>query len=125
MHIILAMHGIMEIEAWMRQLRKGAAEFAVLALLEAKPLYGTLVLSRLSSYEGLGISESSIYPLLNRLERSGRLVSDWRMDPGASHPRKYYSLSETGAKALMGMRPIWSNFRNAIDDITTLPERAA
>ena len=61
------------IDAWKSQLRKGAAELAVLALLEQREAYGLEILQALTRGDQLGVSEGSIYPLLKRLEAKGVL----------------------------------------------------
>lgn len=101
----------MDIESWKAQLRKGAAELAVMAVLEAHERYGLEILEEVRGEEGLAISEGTIYPLLNRLQKDGKLRARWVEDPGASHPRKYYALTEEGRVFLQQMRDAWEDFR--------------
>ena len=97
----------MDVESWKSQLRKGAAELAVLSVLEEGEQYGLQILQSIRHGGGLEISEGTIYPLLNRLQRDGRVASRWVEDPGASHPRKYYHLTDGGTALLIEMRRIW------------------
>lgn len=106
----------MDLMSWQTQLRKGAAELVVLGLLARGELYGLQVLEAAAGAGGV-ISEGSIYPLLNRLEREGKLVARWGFDEGAGNPRKYYRLSDEGARLLAEMRAVWAGFSTAITTI--------
>jgi hypothetical protein len=78
----------MDLNAWKAQLRKGAAELAALAILERKESYGLELLERIQGTGGLALSDGSIYPLLNRLQKDGKIRGRWVEDPDATHPRK-------------------------------------
>ena len=105
----------MDIDQWKTQLRKGAMELACLAVLRERERYGLDILETLGSVRGLEISEGSIYPLLNRLQRDGKLEATWQEDVDATHPRKYYRLTSTGAGALEAMDGEWRRFSQAMD----------
>ena len=98
-----------EIERWKSQLLKGTAELAVLAVLRDGPRYGLEILDAVRS-SGLELAEGTIYPLLNRLQKEGKLASCWVQDEGASHPRKYYRLTPAGASLLEAMRAAWLEY---------------
>jgi PadR family transcriptional regulator PadR len=106
----------MDLIGWQTQLRKGAAELVVLGLLSRGERYGLQVLEETGGAGGV-LSEGSIYPLLNRLEREGKLVARWGFDEGAGNPRKYYRLSDEGARLLVQMRRAWAEFSIAITTI--------
>jgi PadR family transcriptional regulator PadR len=107
-------NGTADLDAWRSQLAKGATELAVLAVLDRRERYGLEILEVLAGGEGLGISEGSIYPLLNRLQREGKLRSRWTEEEGSSHPRKYYGLSEEGSRLLEAMKEEWHRFSTRI-----------
>lgn len=107
----------MEITTWQAQLRKGAAEMAVLAVLAGGEAYGLAILQRIGRTAGLQIREGSIYPLLARLEKSGKITSRWVEDSDANHPRKYYALTDDGHQTLASMRSYWLSFRDALDGL--------
>ncbi|MHB8077717.1 MAG: PadR family transcriptional regulator [Candidatus Krumholzibacteriia bacterium] len=107
----------MEVERWKSQLWKGAAELAILALLERRESYGLQLLEAVRGREGLGLSEGTIYPLLNRLQKEGKISALWVEDPGASHPRKYYRLTVDGSALLQGMKAEWGAFRRSLTDL--------
>lgn len=104
----------MNISTWKSQLRKGAAELVVLAVLKQRERYGLQILERVAALDGLEISEGTIYPLLNRLQRDGKIESTWIDESGASHPRKYYRLTQDGERFLGEMRSEWDSFSTSI-----------
>lgn len=109
----------MSIEKWKLQLRKGILEFATLLVIENKELYGLEIFELLSNFQGLTIAEGTIYPLLNRLVREGKLETKWVEKGPRNHPRKYYQLTSDGHKILQEMRVVWKEFQK---DIKTLNE---
>jgi PadR family transcriptional regulator, regulatory protein PadR len=107
----------MELNAWKAQLRKGAAELAVLASLERSESYGLELLERIHAARGLELSEGSIYPLLNRLQKEGKIRGRWVEDPDAAHPRKYYGLTAEGRELLAEMVSEWAQFEAGMRQI--------
>ena len=106
----------MDTANWQAQLRKGAAELVILAMLGKGERYGVEILEQTSLAGGV-VSEGSLYPLLNRLERDGKLKARWSIDEGVSHPRKYYRLTPDGERLLGEMRGVWTEFRKIISSI--------
>jgi PadR family transcriptional regulator PadR len=107
----------MSIEKWKSQLRKGTTEFAVLLVLEHRELYGLEILSVITNYRGLAIAEGTIYPLLHRLQREGKVEARWAEGGPTSHMRKYYSLTHQGRQILGQMRTVWSEFQHDINSL--------
>lgn len=107
----------MDVDSWKSQLRKGAAELAILALLDGKSVSGIGLLDALDQRPEIGLSEGSIYPLLNRLEREGRIAGRWQTPPGGGRGQKLYALTGDGRAALKSMRRAWAGFR---DDLTAI-----
>lgn len=99
----------MDIESWQAQLRKGAAELVVLSLLRQSELYGLEILEAAGGAGGV-LSEGSLYPLLARLERDGKVQAHWVLADGAKVPRKYYRLSPAGEALLAEMQRLWLEF---------------
>lgn len=109
---------IMDVEAWQSQLRKGAAELVVLAALARQRAYGLELLARINAHGAL-VTEGGLYPLLARLEKAGRIAAEWELPEAGGHPRKYYRLTDDGARLLAAMRTRWAAFRTIM---TTLVE---
>lgn len=99
----------MDIGSWQTQLRKGAAELVVLSLLQRRECYGLDILEHAGGSGGV-LSDGTLYPLLTRLEREGKIVARWAMAEDARAPRKYYRLSEEGEAMIREMKRVWNEF---------------
>lgn len=96
------------------QLRRGALEYCVLALLRRRPHYGFDIVRELSEADGLLTSEGTIYPLLSRLRKDGLVTTSWQ-ESDAGPPRRYYALTQDGRTALDRFVEDWRRFRDAVD----------
>jgi PadR family transcriptional regulator, regulatory protein PadR len=103
------------------QLRRGVLEYCVLALLRDESLYGFDLVRRLSEVEGMVTSEGTIYPLLTRLRKEGWVSTTWQ-ESEAGPPRRYYSLTPDGEKALLFFTDEWTVFRSSVDRLL-MPEQ--
>jgi PadR family transcriptional regulator PadR len=99
----------MDIGSWQTQLRKGAAELVVLSLLLSGERYGLDILEHAGGSGGV-LSDGTLYPLLTRLEREGKLEARWAMAEDAKVPRKYYRLSRDGRALTVEMQRLWFEF---------------
>lgn len=86
------------------ELRRGVLSIAVLSQLSREE-YGYSLLKALSD-QGMEIEQSTLYPLLRRLEAQGLLQSDWRIVDEA-RPRRYYVISAQGRTVLQQLRREW------------------
>ena len=96
------------------QLKKGALELCVLALLSQHDSYAYEIASRLSDQIGMG--EGTIYPLMRRLQND-RLVETYLVESPSGPSRKYYRLTEAGKASLTSQRSAWSAFSSAVETI--------
>jgi len=87
------------------ELRRGVLSIAVLSQL-SREQYGYSLLKGLSD-QGMEIDQSTLYPLLRRLESQGLLQSDWRIMDEA-RPRRYYVISAQGKAVLTKLKREWS-----------------
>jgi len=87
------------------ELRRGILSIAVLSQLSTEQ-YGYSLLKALSD-QGMPIDQSTLYPLLRRLETQGLLQSDWRIVDEA-RPRRYYRISAQGKTVLAQLKREWS-----------------
>ena len=83
------------------ELRRGCLILAVLAHLKTEQSGYTL--RKALADLGLAIDESTLYPLLRRLESQGLLVSEWREHDKRN--KRFYRLSPDGAETLQRWRP--------------------
>lgn len=78
------------------QLKKGLLELCVLVSLKKEESYGYKIISDISPY--VEISESTLYPILKRLESTGCLTTRSKEHNGRL--RKYYMITEAGKRKI-------------------------
>jgi PadR family transcriptional regulator len=98
---------------WQSQLRKGVLEYVLLLLLEREELYGYALIKQLKLSAGLEISEGTVYPILNRLQKEGRVNARW-IERDSGVPRKYYQLTDVGRSSLQEMESEWDELTGRI-----------
>lgn len=98
------------------QLRRGVLEYCVLALLRDGERYGFEIVRTLSDVDGMVTSEGTLYPLLSRLRREDLVTTTWR-ESESGPPRRYYSLTDAGKKAVLEFTDDWTRFREAVDSL--------
>lgn len=96
------------------QLRKGALELCVLAVLSKGESYGYEISSTLVAAVGMG--EGTIYPLMRRLQNDG-LVATRIVESNNGPPRKYYRLTPIGQTLFKAHRRDWNTFTVAVDKL--------
>ena len=77
----------MNIDEWRSQIKRGTLEFCVLLLISRAPRYGYEIISRLESRPIVAAKESTVYPLLRRLQKDGCLTSFWQETAEGLPPR--------------------------------------
>lgn len=100
------------------ELRRGCLVVAVLAQLREEH-YGYTLRKALAD-KGLAIEESTLYPLLRRLETQGLLTSEWREEDKRN--KRFYRLSPTGEATLTMLLAEWRSLNGSLDNILG-PER--
>src|SRR5450755_2440913 len=85
------------------ELRRGCLSLAVLSQLRTER-YGYTLRKALAD-QGLEIDESTLYPLLRRLESQGLLTSVWREEEKRN--KRFYRLSREGARILDQLLTEW------------------
>lgn len=96
-----------EFDRWSKEVKRGAASLAILAVLEEQEAYGYEIVRQLSERVSfLQLEQGTVYPLLRRLEKRGLLASEWNYDD-PSKPKKYYELTSAGQSALEMMMETW------------------
>jgi len=98
------------------QMRRGAIEYCVLALLLSEDRYGFEITRELSNADGLVTSEGTVYPLLTRLRNDGLVDTYWQ-ESTEGPPRRYYRITTNGKRALSSFIDQWGRFRDSVDDI--------
>lgn len=96
------------------QLKKGALELCVLALLSKHDSYAYEIAARLA--DAIGMGEGTIYPLMRRLQSDG-LVETYLVESTTGPPRKYYRLSDAGKQNFTSQQAAWKSFSGAVENI--------
>ena len=95
------------------ELRRGSLIIAVLAQLRDEH-YGYALRKALAE-RGMEIEESTLYPLLRRLETQGLLVSEWREEDKRN--KRFYRISKDGAHILKQLLEEWQNMNSSLNRI--------
>lgn len=82
----------MDIDNLEKEMNRGFLQLVILILLE-RPMYGYMMMKTMQE-KGATIDESTLYPLMRRLEMQGLLVSRW--DTTENKARKYYNITDEG-----------------------------
>ena len=96
------------------QLKKGALDLCVLALLSRGDSYAYEIASRLA--EAIGMGEGTIYPLMRRMQNDG-LVDTRLVESNSGPPRKYYRLTSSGRAAFVAQKREWRAFTDAVNQL--------
>ena len=80
------------------KLMKGLLDLIVLQFLNTQPMHGYQIITRIRKSFGVYFGPSTVYPLLNTLEKKGFVNSSWNMN--SDRPRKIYSLTTNGQNML-------------------------
>jgi PadR family transcriptional regulator PadR len=95
------------------ELRRGCLTLAVLAQLRQEH-YG-YTLRKALALRGLEIYESTLYPLLRRLETQGLLASEWREEDKRN--KRFYRLSPEGEEIFVQLLEEWRAINAAVNSI--------
>jgi PadR family transcriptional regulator PadR len=95
------------------ELRRGCLVLAVLAQLRREH-YGYTLRKALAD-GGLEIEESTLYPLLRRLETQGLLSSEWREEDKRN--KRFYVISREGKQVLKQLLEEWRAMDASLENI--------
>ena len=88
------------------QQKKGLLEICVLSAIEREESYGYKIISDLASY--VAVSESTLYPILRRLEGGGAIKS--RSVEHNGRLRRYFVITKIGKEKLKEFVDMMSEF---------------
>lgn len=101
------------LDSYMTELRRGTLTLAVLSQLRT-PQYGYSLVQLLEK-ASVTIDQSTLYPLLRRLEKQELVTSSW--DTSESRPRKYYVLSEYGLEVYEQLKTEWKKMTHELKSL--------
>lgn len=96
------------------KLVRGLLDLVVLGLLKEKPVHGYGIITSIRKQFGVYFGPSTVYPMLNDLEKSGAIKSEW--DLSHDRPRKVYSLTSDGTTLLTGVEKSLFQICNKLND---------
>ena len=85
------------------QLKRGLLDVCVLAAIQDKDSYGYQIIKDMKPY--VEISESTLYPILRRLE-AANMLSVWNVEHNG-RLRKYYHITQLGRKRISDFKDEW------------------
>ncbi len=95
------------------QLGSALLDACVLAVLAQEDCYGYSLTAKLR--EVVAISESTLYPVLRRLQKDGLL--DTYDQPYQGRNRRYYRITDSGRAQAASYQEQWQQFKKQIDTL--------
>ena len=96
------------------QMKKGLLDVCVLSAIRDEESYGYKIISELQPY--IKISESTLYPILRRLESSGAVTT--RTEEYNGRLRKYFHITQIGRKKIAEFITDMEEFKRISNFIT-------
>lgn len=110
------------VEDWKSQLKRGILEYSILLLIKRKAYYGYEIIQEISQWDIISAKESTVYPLLRRLQKEDYLVSIWKNSIEGLPPRKYYTLTDKGREYLSLMSKEWEGLVEVMNELQRFGE---
>lgn len=100
------------------QLKRGLLDVCVLAAIKDEDSYGYQIIKDMKPY--VEISESTLYPILRRLEAGGMLTV--RSAEHSGRLRKYYHITDQGRRRIEDFKGEWKEIISIYQFITRKEE---
>jgi PadR family transcriptional regulator, regulatory protein PadR len=97
---------------------RGSLDLLVLKTLSLSAMHGWGISQRVQQMSNgeFAMNQGSLYPALQRLEKSGLIASDWGVTDNNRQAR-YYRLTPAGRRALGKEVESWKKFAAALDAV--------
>ena len=95
------------------QLKRGLLDVCVLSAIKDQDSYGYQIIKDMKPY--VELSESTLYPILRRLEAAGHLTV-YSVEHN-SRLRKYYAITDEGRKRIADFMEEWADVKRVYDFI--------
>ncbi|MDO4485471.1 MAG: PadR family transcriptional regulator [Bacillota bacterium] len=99
------------------KIESGLLDACALSILSRGDTYGYEITQ--SMKQAVSISESTLYPVLRRLQKE-KLCRTYD-EPYQGRNRRYYSITDAGRQKLEEYQNDWEEYRTAIDGFLALP----
>ncbi len=100
-------------EVYMFQLGSALLDACVLAVISKGDTYGYLLTQEIRN--SIDVSESTLYPVLRRLQAEHMLVT--YDSPFNGRNRRYYQITPRGREQLESLQESWQHFKAAVDNL--------
>jgi PadR family transcriptional regulator, regulatory protein PadR len=100
---------------------RGSLDLLILKTLSLAPMHGwgiSQLVQQISNGE-LEVNQGSLYPALQRLEKTGLVTSDWETTDNNRRAR-YYRLTPTGRRALGKELESWRRFAAGLESVLSV-----
>ena len=97
---------------------RGSLDLLVLKTLSLAPMHGWGITQRVQQISDgvLEVNQGSLYPALQRLEKSGLITSEWGTTDN-NRKARYYKLTAAGRKALGQEVESWRRFSAGLEAV--------
>jgi transcriptional regulator len=97
---------------------RGSLDLLVLSSLSLEPMHGWGISQRVQQISDgvLEVNQGSLYPALQRLEKTGLITSDWGTTENNRRAR-YYALTAAGRRALGDELASWRRFAAGLEAV--------
>jgi transcriptional regulator len=97
---------------------RGSLDLLILKTLSLVPMHGWGISNRVQQMSNgiLEVNQGSLYPALQRLEKTGLITSDWGMTENNRRAR-YYKITAAGRRALGEELESWKRFATGLDAV--------
>ena len=96
------------------QIKRGLLDVCVLSAIKNEPSYGYKIIKDINPY--VDISESTLYPILRRLETAALLTVESEEHNGRL--RKYYRITDAGHARIASFREEWKEIMAIYEFVT-------
>jgi PadR family transcriptional regulator PadR len=90
----------------------------VLAILSREDIYGYALTQKVRSK--IEVSESTLYPVLRRLQKNGYLET--YDEPYMGRNRRYYHITDSGSRQIELYQAEWANYKKTVDSVLVKEE---
>ena len=104
------------LKAWITQLRKGLFELLLLNVIARGESYGYEIVGQLRLVNAFQVTESTVYPILERLHKDGYVGVRREASPNGPM-RRYYSLTPAGKYRVAEMNNYWDSLNRSIAEL--------
>jgi PadR family transcriptional regulator len=100
------------------ELLQGTLDMLILRTIRWGPQhgYGISRAIQIGSGDVLTVETGSLYPALHRLEKQGRVASEWKLSDNKQRA-KFYRLTAAGRKHLLSEESRWEEFVKAVSGV--------